>query len=412
MALKVGIVTGQLAPTDGGGWTFTRSLIDALTEHKTKHQFVFLERNSQDSAETSCGRGGDKRASEYMRLAAQRMVASGRAVVPRAVRQASRFLRAPRPVVDSLRSAIETERPDIVWFLHPDGVPVDVPFIATVWDLEHRKQPYFPEVSTTGWTWSQREATYRRTLPRAAFVLTGTEVGKEEIARFYAVDYKNIKVIAHPTPAVDVTPTEAAITLLLRKLGIERGFLLYPAQFWPHKNHVNLLHAVNLLERDYELRVNLVLTGSDKGNLEYVKETVRELNLTQRVFDLGFVPREVLGALYLSAFALVYPSFFGPENLPPLEAFAAGCPVVSANIPGAKEQLGSAALLFDPADPADIAAKIHFLYQDQDCRTSLVSEGAKIARERTPRAYVESLCQVLDDFGAIRRCWGSGYRGL
>ena len=409
MGLRVGIVKGQQSPSDGGGWTFTRSLIDAVKEHKTSYRFVFLDRDLEDSAEVACGLGADNRVSAYLRLAVRGMINSGRAVVPPAMRRASSFLRAPRPVVDLLTSAIEAERPDIVWFMHPAGVPVDVPFIATVWDLEHRKQPYFPEVSTAGWKWSEREASYRRTLPRAAFVLTGTTVGKEEIGRFYGVNEKNIKVIAHPSPTVEATATEAAITLLLRNLGIERGFLLYPAQFWPHKNHVNLLHAIDLLERIYELRVHLVFTGSDKGNLEHVRKTVRDLNLSHRVFILGFVTREVLTALYLSAFALVYPSFFGPDNLPPLEAFALGCPVVSADIPGAKEQLGSAALLFDPANLADIAAKVYFLYQDQERRKSLIDEGTKIVLGRTPQAYVEALCDVLDEFSSIRRCWGSSY---
>jgi glycosyltransferase involved in cell wall biosynthesis len=42
---------------------------------------------------------------------------------------------------------------------------------------------------------------------------------------------------------------------------------------------------------------------------------------------------------------LRYPSFFGAENLPPLEAFALGCPVIAADMPGAREQLGDAAIL-------------------------------------------------------------------
>ena len=45
-------------------------------------------------------------------------------------------------------------------------------------------------------------------------------------------------------------------------------------------------------------------------------------------------------------------SLFGPENLPPLEAMALGCPVVAADVPGAREQLGDAALRVPPIDAA------------------------------------------------------------
>src|SRR5207249_1118380 len=76
---------------------------------------------------------------------------------------------------------------DLVWFLHPANVPVPVPYLATVWDLQHRRQPFFPEVSTTGWTWEAREVAYRSSLPRAARIITGTKAGKDEIVAFYGV---------------------------------------------------------------------------------------------------------------------------------------------------------------------------------------------------------------------------------
>ena len=65
---------------------------------------------------------------------------------------------------------------------------------------------------------------------------------------------------------------------------------------------------------------------------------------------------------------------------------------------------------FDVADPTDIAAKISAPYLDRGRRKSLIGKGAKIAQERTPRAYAEAFCRILDDFGTMRRCWGREYR--
>ena len=127
-------------------------------------------------------------------------------------------------------------------------------------------------------------------------------------------------------------------------------YLLYPAQFWSHKNHATLLRALALLPE-----YTLACVGSDKGYLDHVRGLARELGVLDRVRFLGFVETDELVALYRGAHALVYLSFFGPENLPPLEAFALGCPVVQADVAGAREQLGDAALLVPPTDPRAVA---------------------------------------------------------
>jgi glycosyltransferase involved in cell wall biosynthesis len=89
----------------------------------------------------------------------------------------------------------------------------------------------------------------------------------------------------------------------------------------------------------------VVFCGSDKGNESYIKQMAAELDLADQVKFLGFVPQEDLCSLYRNAFALTYVTFNGPNGLPPLEAFALGCPVVASKILG--EQLGDGALLVD-----------------------------------------------------------------
>ena len=158
------------------------------------------------------------------------------------------------------------------------------------------------------------------------------------------------------------------------------------------------------------LRLNLVLTGSDKGNRRYVWDKVREWELSDQVFDLGFVPREELNALYEGAMALIFPSFFGPDNVPPLEAFALGCPVLASRVAGAEEQLGSAALLFDPTDPTDIADKVLAVRSDPALRKKLTEEGGKIAQLRSPERYIAQIDEILNSFASIRQCWGRDYR--
>jgi glycosyltransferase involved in cell wall biosynthesis len=105
--------------------------------------------------------------------------------------------------------------------------------------------------------------------------------------------------------------------------GIAGEFVFYPTQSWPHKNHLHLLEAVQTLHRRHQWNGMLVCCGSDKGNLNYLKERATEFGIVER--------------------ALTFVSYFGPDNLPPLEAFALGCPVIASAIEGSEEQLGSAA---------------------------------------------------------------------
>jgi glycosyltransferase involved in cell wall biosynthesis len=112
--------------------------------------------------------------------------------------------------------------------------------------------------------------------------------------------------------------------------------------------------------------------------------------------------------LYRYALALVYPSYFGPENFPPLEAFAMGCPVIAADVEGARQQLGDAALLVPPDDWKLWGEAIARLYRDSHLRSRLVEAGRVRAASYTSRHYVADVLRFLDKFESIRRCWPGG----
>jgi glycosyltransferase involved in cell wall biosynthesis len=227
---------------------------------------------------------------------------------------------------------------------------------------------------------------------------------------YYGVNPDNVIVVPFPAPSIASEVQGDAIPNVRQKYGIRGDFLLYPAQFWPHKNHVNLLIALALLKQSRGMTIEMVFTGSDKGNAGYVLEKIKELRLDDQVHMLGFVPREDLRALYSKALALTFASFFGPDNIPPLEAFALGCPVIASRVSGADEQLGDAALLFNPADPEELASAILTISQDPQLRARMIQKGTEIAKARTPEAYVEQVCKIFDKFVPIRRCWGQGYK--
>jgi glycosyltransferase involved in cell wall biosynthesis len=167
---------------------------------------------------------------------------------------------------------------------------------------------------------------------------------------------------------------------------------------------MNLLLALKQLGES-GLKIPLVLSGADFGNRAYVEDQILELGLQEQVHLLGFVPQGDLPALYRGALALTYVSFFGPENMPPLEAFAFGCPVIAANVSGAEEQMDGAALLVNPADPGEIAAAIRKVASDGNLRKRLVARGRKRAGRWTTDDFVHGAFSILDSFETTRHTW-------
>jgi glycosyltransferase involved in cell wall biosynthesis len=379
--VRVGVRGSQMSADAGGGHTFEREVFDELVRlaGESPHRFVALGglRPSPDVARSSA-------LLEYR-------------TVPGIGRRLVRRLSG-----SSLEGELSQEGIDLVWNLGPSHPPTDVPFLTVVWDLQHRLQPFFPEVSAGG-EWERRERQYRVNLRRAAGVIVGTEAGRNEVVSFYGVPPSRIHVVPHPTPRFALAaPPE--VPGVLDRFGLPERFVLYPAQFWPHKNHVNLILALRIL-RDQGFDLALALVGSDKGNAPLVRQVAAGLGLESRVHFLGFVTTGELVALYRRAACLAYVSLFGPENLPPLEAFALGCPVVAANVSGSEEQLGDAALRVDATDPDRLAEAIRRSIEDAGLRQGLVARGRVRASQRTGPAFVRSVFGILDGLASSIRCW-------
>lgn len=293
---------------------------------------------------------------------------------------------------------------DFTWFLGPSPAfaQCTTPFAFTVWDLGHRMHPYFPEVMFSGWRWESRQKRYMEAVPRASIVSIGSKEGARQLRYFH----HPCNVLVNPLPVSPVFQGEGDPTILAKHNLTFSKYLLYPAQFWPHKNHITIVDALKLLGPEYKA----VFTGSDKGNETYVKEYVRSQGLADRVLFAGFVSVPELIALYRNAFATVYASAMGPDNLPPLEAMACGCPVVCAAYDGA-EELGRAVLDFHPYNADGLAARVHQI-NDRFKRQDLIDTGASLVATRTADNYVNRIMETLDTFAKIRRLWGREFKHL
>jgi glycosyltransferase involved in cell wall biosynthesis len=405
--VRVGIRMPILAESVGGGFRFEQEILRGLLDRlpKTAHECVVVGDEATWSQDFPLPSNvvyvplysANPRASLLLRAIRWVRRTKGGSSLGRF----RRWLKPPqaRPAVSE---ALRTHGVQFLVHLGPWVLSPDVPFLTFVWDLEFRCQPYFPELSVSG-EWERRHHHYESMLPRATVVVTGTQEGKRQIEHFYRVSPNRFVILPHPTPT-DALALAAEAGSGARP-GNREPTLLYPAQFWPHKNHVGLLKALRLLNDHHGLRPRLLLTGSDQGNRAHVERMARELRVSDQVSILGFLPRDRLLQLYTEVNALVYPSTFGPENLPPLEAFALGCPVAASRIPGSDEQLGDAAVFFDPHDHQAMADAIRVVLTDSSLRALLIERGRSRARRWTRTEVTDAVVECLDRFATVRSLW-------
>jgi glycosyltransferase involved in cell wall biosynthesis len=174
-------------------------------------------------------------------------------------------------------------------------------------------------------------------------------------------------------------------------------FAVYPANFWPHKNHERLLSATARIVRE-EPRFLLVLCGALDENREEVRGRVVSLRLEPNVRLLPYLEDADVTALLEGAEFLVFPSLFEGFGLPVLEAMALGTPVACSDLPALIEVAGDASLFFDADDEAGLASTMLRLWREEETRDRLVRKGRARATVYegidVAGAYHELLCSM------------------
>ena len=217
----------------------------------------------------------------------------------------------------------------------------------------------------------------------ATLILVDSEVGREDMIRIYGPDgVAPDAVFVLPFLPADYlgAPVSGAMRARVRaKYRLPERYLFYPAQFAPSKNHRRIVEALALLS-DEGVRIDLVLVGTHSGALREatfadVMRTASDVGVGDRVHYLGYVDDAEMPALFAEAVGMVMPTFFGPTNIPVLEAWSRDCPVITSDIRGIREHVGDAAVLVDPESVDSIAEGIRRLVLDPALGDELARRG-------------------------------------
>ena len=143
---------------------------------------------------------------------------------------------------------------------------------------------------------------------------------------------------------------------------------------------MRLIEAFSRFKTETKSNWLLALGGSDWHGAEVVHGAAARSPFAQDIRFLGFVDDASLPGLYHAADTLVYPSLFEGFGLPPAEAMACGCPVLSSTRGSLAEVVADAADIIEPEDVTSIAAGLQRMASSESRRERFRQAGFGNAR--------------------------------
>jgi glycosyltransferase involved in cell wall biosynthesis len=242
----------------------------------------------------------------------------------------------------------------------------------------------------------------------ADVVITISEFVKGEVVEYLGIPED--RVVATPLGVRQsllaggaTTPPDARLRAIRERYAAGRPFVLYVGTLDPRKNVPALIRAYDRMRRAHpHLEHALVLAGRFGWGTDEVRETWQAARFRQHIYLTDYVPEEDLPLLYAAADLFVFPSWYEGFGLPPLEAMAAGCPVVAGSGGSLPEVVGDAAVVIDPMRAeAELAEHMPRLLEDDAERARLRAAG----RKRVQRFSWDDTARRTAD--AYRQAWAS-----
>jgi glycosyltransferase involved in cell wall biosynthesis len=284
-------------------------------------------------------------------------------------------------------------------FTAPTYFELGIPTVCTIYDLQYKTYPEFFAAEDV----AHREHTFIEACRRAAAITAISDYSRDSAITHGSLDPERIRTI-HLRMAQRMAPGVENGKAVLDRLGLTpQRYLIYPANFWKHKNHEMLLTAFGIAcHEGLPGDIKLVCTGAPGARQEWLMSAARNMNLGDRVFFPGYLTNIELAALMANCTGVMFPSLYEGFGLPVIEAMAAGVPVACSNTTSLPEVAADAAILFDPRIPTQIAQAMLSLVENKALRALLIQAGLQRAAEfsdteHMAREYLELFQYALDN---------------
>lgn len=296
-----------------------------------------------------------------------------------------------RELMDSQADIIYTPTPVLRCFNNRK------PSVLSMHDIQHVHHPEF-------FSWMRRlnrRITYGLSARHADYFQASSNYIKDDLLRYFPWLFpEQIEVIPSGV-LVEKFATASNACSVLERHSIPERFLMFPAQLWPHKNHVTVLRALKQIEREHGLRIPLILTGEKFSAAADIFTFIAEhsMNYVQYLGKLSF---DELVALYQHASFMITATLHESSSLPILEAAAAGTPIIASKIPPI-EELGQVLKLnlFDSLDCSGLATLILSLWENGDKASAQAKHNRQAISlyswQNTARKYLQLFDRIVVD---------------
>jgi glycosyltransferase involved in cell wall biosynthesis len=264
-------------------------------------------------------------------------------------------------------------------FTAPTYFEPGIATVCTIYDLQYKTYPEFFSPEDV----AHRAQTFNDAARRASALAAISDYSRESAITHGKLDPDLIRTI-HLRMARRIADDTAGNQAVLRRLLIEPGrYLVYPANFWKHKNHEVLLTAFGIACKDsrFPSDVKLVCTGAPSERQKWLIRAAAAMGMAERIVFPGYLTNTDLSTVMANCGGVVFPSLYEGFGLPVIEAMAAGAPVACSNTTSLPEVSSGAAILFDPRVPTEIADAIVSLATDVRLRERLTDAGRRRAEE-------------------------------
>lgn len=367
--MKIGILV-LATPNNGGTFQYTLSFVEGVK--RLKNCNITLYTSSDNPHYNNLG------------LPINRVMASSK----------KRLSFVLQPFLEiNKKKYFEEENILLAPIFHPILLNTKTPFVYTLHDLQEHYYPEYFSIFQRIW----RNYINKQLIKKSVAIICESFYVKNDIIRLFDVLPKKIFVI--PSPPLEIEKkefTDERTFQVLQKHSIPDQYFFYPAQFWPHKNHIRLIEAFNMVKNDFP-NVYLVLTGAKKENKTYQRFTqiIKELDLSQKVIHLGYVEYSELEIIFKHSICLILPTLFESISIPVYEAFQLGVPVCASSVVGLPEQIGDAGILFDPLSTESIYVAISQILGSASLRDSLRNKGYKRLLQTSYEGFSNEMMDLL-----------------
>ena len=252
-----------------------------------------------------------------------------------------------------------------------------------------------------------QRALLNASMKNSVYVVTPTLAMQNMIKKFiknqikfivlpHAIDYQELK-----------NPKKLPKEIMKRFKNDNFAKILYISHFWPHKNHILLIDAINLLkEKGWKIRIYLTIDEKywPEGYNILIKK-IKKLNLEENIELLPRIPASEVSNLYLMSDLFVFPSLSESFGFPMLEAMACRLPLVVADTPVNREICGDAASYHDPYSCVDLADKIEEFLKNPRFRSEYENKSYERFNNKniTWGEYVKKFEEILGSINDLER---------